>query len=389
MHPILEKDRVTAIDMMRGFAILGIFLVNMLSFHSPFSYIDPLDWWRDPGDQAVYTFIDIFVQASFYPLFAMLFGYSFIILRERVLQKGLSFTPIAVRRFFFLLVLGLFHGFFIWFGDILAVYAVLAFLFLPLMNWSGKTLMITGTVGYLVINVLLGLLLLAAAKFIPTEEMSLYDPQLVQQAVQAYSNGSFIEVTMQRIADWYYVNNLASLPIMIISIYPLFLIGGGAAKLKIFERAAQIKKPLWIAAILTFTAGLLLKLLPYWTEANYGTEYFQDIIGGPLVAIAYGLFIALAAEHPRISKLFKPLSYVGRFSLSNYLLQSVICSLLFYSYGFALFGKISVVTGTVIVLIFYLLQIAASYWWAKHYQYGPVEWVLRCFTYGKLQKFKR
>src|SRR3954452_18852034 len=96
ISPLQESNRILSLDRMRGFAILGIFLVNMLSFHSPLLYIDPLKWWKDPLDQGVYVFIDIFVQASFYPLFSMLFGYGLVLLRERAQLKGISFIPIAL-----------------------------------------------------------------------------------------------------------------------------------------------------------------------------------------------------------------------------------------------------------------------------------------------------
>src|SRR6478736_32884 len=95
---ISEQNRIVSLDIIRGFAILGIYLVNMLSFHSPFLYIEPLEWWEDPLDQGIYMFIDIFIQASFYPLFSMLFGYGLVMLSEKTQQKGLSFYPIALRR---------------------------------------------------------------------------------------------------------------------------------------------------------------------------------------------------------------------------------------------------------------------------------------------------
>ena len=100
ISPTQEQKRIVSLDMMRGFAILGIFLVNMLSFHSPLLYIDPLKWWQDPLDKGIYVFIDIFAQASFYPLFSMLFGYGLVMLRERAQLKEIFFRSDRVKKAF-------------------------------------------------------------------------------------------------------------------------------------------------------------------------------------------------------------------------------------------------------------------------------------------------
>ena len=152
IKPVQDHNRIVSLDMMRGFAILGIFLVNMLSFHSPLLYIEPLEWWKEPLDQGVYMFIDIFIQASFYPLFSMLFGYGLVMLWEKTQKKGLSFHPIALRRLFFLLIVGLAHAILVWHGDILFNYALLGFIFLLFIKLSGKKMLVLGSIFYLLPN---------------------------------------------------------------------------------------------------------------------------------------------------------------------------------------------------------------------------------------------
>ncbi|MEW9109140.1 MAG: DUF418 domain-containing protein [Cytobacillus gottheilii] len=388
MSSVTEKERIISLDIMRGFAILGIFLVNMLSFHSPFLYIDPLSWWTDSSDQTVYGVIDVLVQASFYPLFALLFGYSVIMLRERVLKKELNFNVIAVRRFSFLLLLGLGHAFFLWFGDILAMYAVLAFIFLLFVKMNGKSLLITGLVIYIIPNLLLCLLLFAAELIFPPDDLTMYDNSLAEDAAAVYHTGTFTEITAERIEDWY-ANNVGGFPVMLISILPLFLIGGGAAKLKFLENAGQRRSLFRNVAIITFILGLLIKLLPYIMNGSLALDYVQDTFGGPLLAVAYGSFIAWAVGNMHLLKLLKPLAYIGKMSLSNYLFQSLLCSILFYGYGFGLFGEISVVTGTVLVIIIFFIQLLFSRFYAKRFLYGPVEWVWRSFTYWEIPKMKK
>lgn len=89
--PTQEKERIISIDVMRGCALLGIFVVNMLFFHGPYIYVNPYDWYQTPADQEAYKWIDIFVQGSVYPLFAMLFGYGLAMQFMKSESKGTSF----------------------------------------------------------------------------------------------------------------------------------------------------------------------------------------------------------------------------------------------------------------------------------------------------------
>lgn len=389
VSPVLEKDRIISLDIMRGFAILGIFLVNMLSFHSPYLYIDPFEWWDSPADKGAYAFIDIFVQASFYPLFSMLFGYGLVILRERAMAKGLGFGGMAARRFSLLLLIGIIHAFLIWHGDILINYAIFGFIFLMFVKMSGKNMLLTGILLYIIPNLLFVLLLFSTVLFVPPEDLSIYDKEAALASLQAYQNGSFSEITSQRIQDWSGVNNLASLPIMLASIFPLFLIGGGAAKLRWLEEPVKNRAFLIKIMLISLAAGLLFKLLPYITESNLGLDYMQDIFGGPLLAIAYGLGIAVMINNSHRPGFLLPLSYVGKMSLSNYLFQSIISTFIFYSYGLGFYGKVSASGGTLLVMVIFAFQVLISRLWIARYYYGPVEWLWRSFTYLKIPNWKR
>ncbi|KAB2337171.1 DUF418 domain-containing protein [Cytobacillus depressus] len=389
LSPVSERERILSLDMIRGFAILGIFLVNMLSFHSPFPFIDPYEWWKGPVNHTVYRFIDIFVQASFYTLFSLLFGYSLVIFREKAILKGQHFGKMAVRRLTLLLVIGIVHAFLIWHGDILITYALMGFLFLLFIRMNGKNLILTGFLLYAIPNILLIFLLIIAVLFSPEGDLALIDPKIAEAALQAYQNGSFSEIMVQRFREWSFANNLETLPIMIVSIFPLFLIGGGAAKLKWLENVEKHTKLLRNLLIISLLTGMFFKLTPYIFGGNPATDYIQDIFGGPLLAIGFAMSIALLAHKQKVKKLLYPLSYVGRLSMSNYLFQSTISTLIFYHYGLGLYGKVSVLTGTIMVIVIYIFQVIISRYWLRHYYYGPVEWLWRSFTYFRLPKMKR
>ncbi|CAM3774673.1 DUF418 domain-containing protein [Mesobacillus thioparans] len=383
------SGRIVSIDRMRGFSLLGIFLVNMISFHSPYFYIDPETWWDGNINLFTYRIIDVLIQASFYPLFAMLFGYGLVILRERILDKGLKFTPLAFRRLSLLLLIGCIHAFFIWEGDILITYAVCGFVFLLFLKWSAKRLMIAGLIIYIVPNVLLVLMLGAASAVEGGAEFSMYDEQTAAQALAVYQTGSFTEVTEQRMTEWYENNNLMGFFFYLITILPLFMIGASAAKMRLFEQVHRNKKKIGTAAAILASLGLLIKTVPYFYEKTLMTDYAQDIFGGVMLAMAYALIIALLSENRKMDRILYPLEAAGRLSISNYLFQSIFSTMIFYSYGLGYYGNVSIFAGTLLALAIYASQLAVSSWWVKRFYYGPVEWLWRSCTYLKKQRFKK
>ncbi|MCM3124918.1 MULTISPECIES: DUF418 domain-containing protein [unclassified Mesobacillus] len=383
------SGRIVSIDRMRGFSLLGIFLVNMISFHSPYFYIDPETWWEGNINLFTYRFIDVLIQASFYPLFAMLFGYGLVILRERILDKGLKFTPLAVRRLSLLLLIGCIHAFFIWEGDILITYAVCGFAFLLFLGWSAKRLMIAGLAIYIVPNLLLVQMLGAASAVEGGAEFSMYDGQAAEQAISVYQTGSFAEVTEQRMTEWYKNNNLMGLFFYLITILPFFMFGAGAAKMRLFEQVHRNKKKIRSYAAALFILGLLIKSIPYLYGRTLMTDYAQDIFGGAMLAMAYALIIALLSEHRKMDRILYPLEAAGRLSISNYLFQSIFSTMIFYSYGLGYYGDVSIFAGTMLALAIYASQLAVSSWWVKRFYYGPVEWLWRSGTYLKKQRFKK
>lgn len=385
-NPILGKQRIASLDIMRGIAILGIFLVNMISFHSPFLYIEPFTWWESGIDRTFYIIIDIFVQANFYPLFSMLFGYGLMQLINRAIQRQGRFFAFALRRLFVLLVFGMIHAFFIWHGDILITYAVCGMLMLVFVRLSGKALIFIGSISYTVINIIIGILITLAVLFSQSGEFSIQNTDLALASLEIYKNGSFAEITHQRIEDWRYVNDSISGFFIIITILPLLLIGAGAAKYDLFRRIITHKKMLKSTLFISLIIGFSLKVLPYVLANNPATEYFQDIFGGPLLAVSIALFIALISEKSLGVNALSLFAAVGRLSISNYLFQSILATFLFYSYGLGLYGDISLFSGTLLAIFIFLFQVIMSKWYIRKFQYGPVEWVWRSITYLKWQR---
>ena len=379
LEPVALDERVESIDLMRGFALLGILLVNMLAFHSPFSYIDPYTWFDASGDQTTHAFIDIFVQASFYPLFAMLFGYGLGMQFLRAEARKKPFAPVAVKRLIILLVFGILHAFLLWFGDILITYAIMGFLLLGMMRLDSKWLLTLGVIIYAIPHSLLLLIMFAATMM----DSSFYTGmQEVQNSLAAYGGGTYAEIFRQRFDDWMYSNNPLNYIVLIVTILPFTMIGAAAAKWRLIERTHELKK-LWIGlAAGGFAAGLLLKLMPYLVEPNFAMTYLQDIFGGPLLAVSYAAIIALIAQNISVSKILRPLSKAGRMSLTTYITQSVIATTIFYSYGLGLYGQVSILTGTFLALGIFAVQLIFAEVWLSKFSQGPLEMLWRKLTYG-------
>ncbi len=383
VQPTALHERVVAIDMMRGFSLLGIFIVNMLAFHTPFYYINPYTWYTDPSDKDTFQWIDIAIQGSVYPLFSMLFGYGLMMQFRKSQERGNSFIPLGLRRLSILLIIGILHAFLVWSGDILITYALSGFIVLFLLRLSRMWLVTIAFLLYVIPN--MGLALLSYIVSATGEEF--YTGfQEIESSLDAFGSGSWMDIFMQRAADWTYANiESGSLLLIGMTILPYMLLGAAAAKGKLIERTSN-KKTFWITlTAVTLVAGFSIKLLPYLFEANFYYMFVQDIFGGPLVAIGYAGLITLLCQLTIFRKLLNPVAKVGRMSMTTYLSQSVIATTIFYSYGFALYGKIDVLTGTWMAVGIFVIQMIFSEIWLSKFKQGPVEAIWKRVTYGKIK----
>ncbi|UJF25965.1 DUF418 domain-containing protein [Planococcus sp. 107-1] len=380
VQPVASTERIAALDLMRGFSLLGILLINMLAFHSPFSYIDPYSWFDGAWDDEVFVFLDIFVQASFYPLFSILFGYGLTMQFMKAEKRGQPFAPFAAKRLAILLIIGIIHAFLIWYGDILITYAITGFLLIGMMRIPASWLFGLGAVIYAVPQFFFLGLMFAAVAIDPNFYTGM---QEVQNSLAAYPTGTFAEIFSQRFDDWLYSNNPAFYLELIVRILPFFMVGAAAAKWRLIERAKSLTKFWWILGISTLVVGLLLKATPYFIENNYAYSYLQDSFGGPIVAVGYASMIVLLAQNASARKLLNPLAKVGRMSMTTYLMQSVIATLIFYSYGLGLYGQVDLLTGTWIALGIFAIQLIFAEVWFSKFKQGPIEFLWRKASYGR------
>ncbi|SEJ61618.1 uncharacterized protein SAMN04488127_2297 [Bhargavaea ginsengi] len=383
LKPTASSERIAALDYLRGFALLGIFVANMLFFHTPFVYIDPFTWFRSLSDEVSHMWVDILFQSSFYPLFAMLFGYGMNMQYEKAVSLGKPFVPTAAKRMGVLLLFGIIHAFLIWPGDILITYALMGLIFMWLIRLPAAALTAIGAVVYVVPMAGLALLTFFVEKLDPEGMMGAYaDITNINRSIEAYAGGSFGEVTAQRAADWMFMNS-ASLPMAIFMILPLFMFGAAAGKAKLIEKASDNWKK-WILPAVLFTAiGLTIKSLPYFSDLRYTTQVVQDSLGGPILTVGYVGLVLLLLQSGLVRKVFHPVASAGRMSLTVYLTQSIIATLIFYSYGLGYYGKVSVSLGTWMAVAIFAIQCILANLYFQKFRQGPFERIWRRLVYGK------
>ncbi|MBN2118109.1 MAG: DUF418 domain-containing protein [Anaerolineales bacterium] len=410
LAPVQQTERIQLVDILRGFALFGILLVNMMLFTRPVQSIilpmDPATPWYDYAAEWLVHFLG---ESKFYSLFSLLFGLGLTLLMERIEARGGRFVPLYLRRLLVLLGIGVVHAVLIWVGDILIVYAIFGLLLLLFRKAKPRTLLI-----WVVILVAIPLLFQAAATGLV--EMGRAMPEGAQQidqtfeeveanyradaerASQAYANGDFGEITRQRVYDYLNFMLVGSLYTLGFNVLAMFLLGVYFGKRQIFRelesnRSLFRKLLIWglIVGIIgnAIYATVIMPISRFEPSWSFLLATISQGIGAPMLCLAYVSAIALLTGIPAWNQRLKVLAPVGQMALTNYLSQSILCTLIFYGYGLGLFGTIGAAQGIALTFVIYLIQIPISHWWMKRFRYGPAEWLWRSLTYGHAQPMRR
>jgi len=407
VEPVQVQERIEVLDVIRGFALLGILIANMAWYSSPALYADFLgeNMWTGFWDTITSSFINLFVQGKFYSIFSFLFGLGFAIFFERAKERTTKPKFLFHRRLFILLIIGLFHAFFIWYGDILVTYALLGFLLPLFFNRKPKTLIKWAIslfgVFLLFLTFLMGILALGRMynEGMITDSLQPFYADIENRIVnsfQAYGQGTFSEIMTQRTSDTLFALNQVFVSIFVI--FPLFLFGLYAGRKKIFQSIETnliLIRKIWAWSLVI---GLTMSIIKFIFKNIMGADFYSfytvfhtgaGFFGDTGLCFFFMTSIILLSQNEKWKLKLKPLAYMGRMALSNYLLQSIICTIIFYNYGFGLYGKINPALGLVFSIAIFIIQIFISKYWLKYYQFGPVEWVWKCLTYGKLFRMKQ
>ena len=376
------ENRIESLDIMRGFALLGIFIANMLMFHTPYLYLDPYTWFSSYSDEITFRWIDIFVQGSFYPIFAFLFGYGINMQYEKSLERKKPFAPMMVKRLSILLVIGLLHALFVWSGDVLFTYAIMGFLLILFVRIPAKWLIPFAAVLYIIPSGLIYLTARLIAKTNPNSLLADYaDINKIESSIQAFAHGTFGEIFTFRFFEWLVVG-LGGTFMGFFIVLPLIMLGAALSKWKVIERAAELKGKIVIVTVVALALGIWLKVLPHLGEPTYDLILLQDTFGGVILAAGYIGLLLLLCTFPLLRRVFRPVGKAGRMSLTTYITQSIVATMIFYSYGLGLYGKVDLITGTWIAIGVFVIQVIIAELWFTKFRMGPLEWLWRKGTYG-------
>ena len=405
LRPIEAAERIGTMDVLRGFALLGILLMNIEAFSGPmmdaFTGLNPALTGADRiADAAIY----ILVQGKFYTLFSLLFGMGFAVMSQRADARGQPFGAVYLRRSAVLMGFGLIHALLIWSGDILLVYGLLSFLLLAFRRMPAKWLPWLAIVAYLVPSGLMGLLGLlgSAMQLDPTtatewnREMAKMAAQMAQMneaQQQAYGAGTWWDATLQRMRDTGFM--LSNLPMMGPMVFAMFLFGvwfvksGAIASPAQFPRLFAVLR--WVALPMGLASmGLSFVLQPtmHFDTVNVTSAFafFLSSLGSVLMAFGYMAWVVRFAAGGGGSGWLAP---AGRMALTNYLMQSVICTLVFYAYGLGYFEQMPRAWQAVFAVAVFLLQVLWSRAWLSRFRFGPAEWLWRSLTYLRAQPMRR
>ncbi|MFC5740340.1 DUF418 domain-containing protein [Dyella tabacisoli] len=395
-------ERIQALDVLRGFALLGIFLMNVDYMVRPLAALDGSVPANLRGlDYAAGWLIYTFVQGKFWTLFSLLFGMGFAVMMTRAERAGRDFVRPYLRRSLALLGFGLIHACLIWGGDVLMNYALVAFVLLlgfrrMRLNWLWRFALLLFLVPVLMSAVGLATTYHALHSSPAAYTEKMHEREQTHQkwltevgaAEQLQRHGSYAAMSRQRAQDM-----IKSLPWMAIGgmqILGVFLFGAWLI------RSGRMVKPqahlpfFRGMLILTLPLGSLLALCSAWCgvttipgastlRVGIGTSLMD--IASMLMCLGYLSVIVLWLQHPRGARVLAWLAPAGRMALTNYLLQSLLGTWLFYGYGLGLAGYFSRAWQVVYVLVFYILQLLLSRWWLSSHRYGPMEWLWRYLTY--------
>ena len=391
-----ESRRIVLLDVYRGFAIFGIFVVNIeimncIPLNQEGFYSNFQDFWNQLADQIR----RLFFYSKFFPIFSLLFGLGVAMQIQKRKHLGYSYTRFISWRMVILLLIGIGHILFLWSGDVVHMYAIIGF-FVPFIHsFRRKHILIASMlllIGFSWIGqwILEGLLQLLGQFGINPEQM--FDNKYsVEHIPEIIANGSYSTGVEFRFYDY-----LFNLPLAYSYFFPLALsmitLGVGLAKTSFLRKPQElierIKTPVLIVAVLSN----LYRLFFLYVVLDQGWHRTEDwgpwlLWMMPICDVLMGLFylwlIGWMYQFNWVQKVLNPLSYVGKMALSNYLLQSLFGLVLFTGIGFGAYMKFSQWETLLIALAFFLIQIILSKWWLTYFRFGLIEWIWRSLTYGK------
>ena len=409
--PVAREDRIASLDFIRGIAVMGIVAANIIAFGQPMlAYMAPSSFLVDPAEPGGWQWIAQFVliDGKMRGLFTVLFGAGMYLFMERAWARG-STRWLQVWRLVVLFGFGLIHYFFIWFGDILAMYAMIGCLALACIHWKPATQMCVGLFGFIFGGILFGgsltlMWLVADTSFGTTEALADIRNGMIDGTKDMVASdiadtariksGDYGAVVQNRIAnEWSspFTNSI----FLVFETLPLMLIGMALYRTGFFSGAydsARMRRWGWIGLVagglVHLGIGLLVREYSFSIYAGYAAFVGWSVL--PRLAMILGM-AALLVEYSRDATgwLGRRISAAGRAAFTNYLGTSILMMIVFQGWGLGLFGELNRPQLYLVCVGVWIVMLAWSQPWLERFRYGPLEWLWRCLTYRRVFPVRR
>lgn len=408
----VAAPRLIALDALRGFAVMGILAMNIVAFAMPeMAYVTPRAFGGETtSDMTAWALGFILFDGKMRGLFSILFGASMLLIVDRAQASGNDPALVHHRRMAWLAIFGLSHYFFIWWGDILFLYAAVGCVAFRFRDWEARRLIQWAiglfTLGVAIMSLIFGAQLVAAraadSASSPTElaeagrtiraEYASMDEDVTEEL--SLYRGDYLPILAERLdhADspliMLVMNFLETLPLMMIGMALFrngFLTGVWAS--------ADYRR----AALRWLPPGLLLTLLATWVQWRSGFDSLVSINAflawaGPgrlMMTIGYAALFVLLIQRCASSAWMARVAAAGRMAFSNYIGTSIVMTSIFYGYGLGLFGSVDRMTLYLFVIGGAAVMLLWSKPWLDRFLYGPLEWLWRSLARGALQPMRR
>ena len=390
-QPIDLKNRIHSLDLLRGFAVLGILIMNITSFSQiSMAYMNPkIGAGLEGYNQYFHGFNFIFADTRFMSIFSMLFGAGVVLFTQRIEAKGKRVAALHYKRMFWLLLFGLIHAYFIWVGDILVAYAICGSLVFFFRKKSIRTLFIMAIILFL-IPIIFNCMTYYG---MPADELestfAFFHPTTKEIASQTQAmRGSYLEQMPLRMKEALGLQTVVFMLEMFWRASAMMLLGMILYRkgvLSAEKSTTYYKKMMWVG----FVPGLILSGISLsqayaseWNAAyvmNIGANY--KFVSGIFMALGYIGLVIWCHKKGVFIKFQNRLRATGRMAFTNYIGMSVICTLIFNGHGLGLFGKLDRLQQFLIVIGVWVIMLIISPLVLKKYQFGPLESLWRKLTY--------
>jgi len=401
LSPTPPSERIQELDLLRGFAILGMFYVHMTGL--------PWDWAVEAQGQSG---LDKLLSQSRYllfstkafSLFSILFGFGFALQMQRAEIRNSPFLPVYLRRMLGLFIIGNVTWLLGIPNDVLILYAMFAILLVPLRNSKSGTIFLAGGLFasvYIVTDTVTSVPeYFGHLKWVVDLSTDDFTDAQRARALTIYSEGSlpvFLAYRFERLVAWWtdWRHYLWEFEIGGLMLFGMYVARKGWLH-DIPGHVAKFRRAMWwglgLGLLLTALGGLSLYMRnnetispALWLLGNLAYYPF----GSWLLVCGYAGALVLASQVRSWWPMLYPLAAIGRMALTNFILTYVPYSFIVYGWGLGLWGQATPSQMILVWLVQLPVQAAFSVWWLSRFRFGPVEWLWRCFTYGSVQALRR